>query len=664
MIKNILATGIIVLIGIAASAQEMLTTPLFNPLLTQQAILKSASSIAPGPISLPFYDDFSVNTVYPTPLKWTDRYAFVNTDFAKYPPSVGVVTLDALDDKGALYPGAGQFQFQADYLTSLPIRLDSIFATEKRALNLGDSIYLSFYYQPQGRAISPPSSSDSLILEFHSPGDSIEESTSAGVIKVPRWTEKWSTNGGVQVDTFARINHNYFKRVMIPMTRSIDSALYYKNGFQFRFRNLAKLSGNSQPDWRSNGSQWNIDVVYLNYGRQLRDTVMEDVAFADIAPSMLINYESMPYRQYARNFDNEMKDTLSISIANLDNKNRNRTYRYLITKNSNSLPIAEYDGEPYTIAPYATDGYVTYGPWARPPVNVFFPVSADEKIVFHITHILSTDPNPLYRSNDTIRFDQLFSNYYAYDNGTSEAGIGINGSPGSYAVQFKLNEKDTLRGMMIYFNPVVGGANQKIIDLQVWNDANGKPNQVIKTLGGVTPVYTSTANEFNSYWFDTPVIIDQAAFPGLRFYIGWTQTDVENLNVGFDRYKDSQTKRFYNVDGSWQMSDPVNYGSLMMRPIVGPENPVGIIKPTAAERLAIRPNPITDGNLIVRLPQSWLNTPAGSVEYTIISATGSQVMTGAYSELVNVSSLSPGFYILVLNNSTNGLKASGKFIIR
>jgi hypothetical protein len=231
-------------------------------------------------------------------------------------------------------------------------------------------------------------------------------------------------------------------------------------------------------------------------------------------------------------------------------------------------------------------------------------------------------------------------------------------------VQFKLNEKDTLRGMMIYFNPVVGGANQKFIDLQVWNDANGKPNQVIKTLGGVTPVYTATANEFYSYWFDIPLVVDQSTFPGLRFYIGWTQTDVENLNVGFDRYIDSHVKRFYNVDGTWQMSDPVNYGSLMMRPIVGPENPLGITKPAAAERLSIRPNPVTDGNLIIRLPQSWLNSPTGNMEFSILSATGGQVMTGGYTELVNVSSLSPGFYILVLNNATNGLKASGKFIIR
>ena len=122
----------------------MLTSPLFNPVISRQTQLKSAHSVPTGAITLPFYDDFSVNTVYPSPAKWIDRFAFVNTDFAKYPPSVGVVTLDALDDKGTLYPGAGQIQFQADYLTSLPLRLDSIISTEKRALSRGDSIYLSF----------------------------------------------------------------------------------------------------------------------------------------------------------------------------------------------------------------------------------------------------------------------------------------------------------------------------------------------------------------------------------------------------------------------------------------------------------------------------------------------------------------------------------------
>jgi len=207
MIKNIFTIAFVILIGISASAQEVLTSPLLNPAVSGQAGLKHTSSALPGAITLPFYDDFSVNTVYPSALRWADRFTFVNTDYAKNPPSIGVVTLDALDDKGALYPGAGQFQFQADYLTSLPIRLDSVFTPEKRALNTGDSLYLSFYYQPQGRAISPPSANDSLILEFHSPGDSIEESTTAGVVKVPRWKGKWSVNGGTQVDVFASHDH-------------------------------------------------------------------------------------------------------------------------------------------------------------------------------------------------------------------------------------------------------------------------------------------------------------------------------------------------------------------------------------------------------------------------------------------------------------------------
>jgi len=663
MTKNIFAILFITLIGISVSAQEILTAPAYNPAVASQHLLKNTSAGQTEAITLPFYDDFSVISVYPSPLRWADRFAFVNTDYAKYPPSIGAATLDALDDKGALYPGASSYPFDADHLTSLPIRLDSVFTPAKRAITRADSVYLSFFYQPQGRAISPPSSKASLILEFHSPGDNDSIFSETDTVVTPHWREKWSTFGGIQVDSFALPEKRYFRQVLIPLNGLLDSAYYFKNGFQFRFRNMATLSGNSQPDWRSNGSQWNIDVVYLNYGRKIHDTIMEDVAFADIAPSMLINYEAMPMKQYAKNFDTEMKDTLSIFIANLDNKNRNRTYKYNISKNS-LAPFAFYNGEPYTISPYLTYGYVTYKPWARPPVNVFYPVSNEENVVFHITHTLTPDPNPLFRSNDTIRFEQIFTNYYAYDNGTSEAGIGINGAVGSYAVQFKLNVTDTLRGMQIYFNPVIGGVNQKLIDLQVWNDSNGKPGQVIKTIGGVTPTYTNNLNEFNSYWFETPLVIEPGSFPGLRFYIGWSQTTLENLNVGFDRYKDSHSKRFYNVDGTWQMSDSANYGSLMMRPIVGSVNPLGVDKPSVAEHLSIRPNPVTDGNLMILLPESWKNNAANNLDISIFSVTGSRVLSETFNNPVNVSSLAPGFYMVILTDRVKGIKATGKLIIR
>jgi len=668
MTKHTFGILILIFFSVSAVAQEILTTPAYNPAVSNQYQLKvkKSNTQSTEAITLPFYDDFSVISVYPSSSRWADSSVFINTDYAKFPPSIGVATLDALDKKGKLYTGAGPNPFDADNITSLPLRLDSILSPVKRAISRKDSVFLSFYYQPQGRTISPPSEKASLLLEFHSPGDNDTIFSETDTLVTPHWREKWSTEGGIQVDTFAQPNNKYFRQVLIPITGIIDSTLYYKNGFQFRFRNIACLNGNDQPDWQNNGSHWNLDVVYLNYGRKISDTIMEDVTFADLAPSMLVDYEAMPFRQYNKNFINEMKDTLDITIANLDNKNRNRTYKYEVRKNSFTFPIrTPYNGEPYTVSPYITDGYVTYKPWARPFVNFLFPYSDDKNMVFHIIHSLTPDPNPLFRPNDTIQFTQIFSNYYAYDNGTAEAGIGLNNAVGgSYAIQFKLNMADTLRGMQIYFNPVIGGTNQKLIDLEVWNDANGKPGQIIKTLGGVSPLYSSTLNEFTSYWFEEPLVIDPTDFPGLIFYIGWTQSTIDNLNVGFDRYKDSHTKRFYKVTSNWEMSSEINYGSLMFRPIVGEANPLGVAKPSEVEHLSIQPNPVTDGNLIIRLPETWTNNPGNNLDISIISATGGRVLSEAFYNPVNVSNLSPGFYMVILTDKNSGRKATGKLIIR
>jgi hypothetical protein len=332
-------------------------------------------------------------------------------------------------------------------------------------------------------------------------------------------------------------------------------------------------------------------------------------------------------------------------------------------KNS-GIPFKEYDGGSQTLTPFATTGYTTYPAFAHPPVVSFFPPSTDQKVVFHIIHTLTPDPNPLFRSNDSIQYDQLFSNYYAYDNGTAEAGVGINGAGGSYAVQFKLNEADTLRGIQIFFNPVTSGINQEIIDLNVWNDQFGVPGQIVDAINGVTPLYPTSLNEFTTYWFEEPVIVNAVSFPGLIFYIGWTQSSVNNLNVGFDRYKDCSTKRFFNVSGIWEMSDPINYGSPMMRPVVGLQNPLDIEKPTEIQQLGFQPNPVTDGNLVIRLPQIWKNIAEENLNINIISASGSLVLNRSFSNPVDVNSLAPGFYLVILTDTNSGRKASGKLIIR
>jgi hypothetical protein len=348
-----------------------------------------------------------------------------------------------------------------------------------------------------------------------------------------------------------------------------------------------------------------------------------------------------------------------MDIANLDKGSHNISYQYTVSRNS-AAPYATYKPGAYNIEPFNTHGYSNYAPFAEPPVNFFYSLSTDEKVVFHVEHTISPVTSP--GSNDTTRFDQVFSNYYAYDNGTSEAGIGINGASGSYAVQFELNVADTMQGIQIYFNPVLSGINLQPFNLNVWNDQFGHPAQAIKTVSGVYPD-TNQLNEFATYWFEEPLVIDAASFPGLIFYIGWTQDFLENLNVGFDRYTDSHTKRFYNVTGNWQQSDSLNYGSVMMRPIVGKVNPMVVPETNVQLSSAtIFPNPVMDNTFTIRLPQTWDQSDKSELIVQIFSASGQLLTRKSFTETFEADNLVPGLYLMRISNKKGSLKSDVRFI--
>jgi hypothetical protein len=224
-----------------------------------------------------------------------------------------------------------------------------------------------------------------------------------------------------------------------------------------------------------------------------------------------------PNAQYGENFVEEMKDTISIQIANLDNLPQNIAYKYTVQRDSQA-PFETYDGGSYSIFPFLSSGYSTYQPFARPPVNFLYsPFEQYDLVVFHTKHFLITDPAMILPENDTIRYAQVFSNYYAYDDGTAEAGIGLNGASGAYAVRFDLNKADTLRGIQVYFNQVLSGSEEQYIDLTIWNDSYGKPGAIIRQMTDVTPIYADSLNQFQTYWFDSPLVMDAAPFPGTDF---------------------------------------------------------------------------------------------------------------------------------------------------
>ena len=91
-------------------------------------------------------------------LKWLDNYAFINTTFPINPITVGVATLDGLNEKGLPYNNTVINAYgDADVLTSKPIDLSG--------LHNDSLVYLSFFVQAEGLG-DKPNINDSLVLEF------------------------------------------------------------------------------------------------------------------------------------------------------------------------------------------------------------------------------------------------------------------------------------------------------------------------------------------------------------------------------------------------------------------------------------------------------------------------------------------------------------------
>ena len=87
-------------------AQEMLTGVTRNAVIAKAAAKSQPTRDITTPVKLPFIEDFSTGVGYPNPNYWTDRQAFVNNSYPIYPPSIGVATLDALDENGRIYAHA------------------------------------------------------------------------------------------------------------------------------------------------------------------------------------------------------------------------------------------------------------------------------------------------------------------------------------------------------------------------------------------------------------------------------------------------------------------------------------------------------------------------------------------------------------------------------
>lgn len=630
------------------NCQEYIENLNFNPALAGEQWHKDEKNSATA-IQLPFFDDFSYRNVYPKQTLWSDNDVFVNNDLGYMPISIGVATFDALDAQGKLHDGLGPgLQGIADYLTSQPIRLDSIFGDESRKMLVADSVYLSFFYQPMKKIENEimENDDDELCVDFYSSADDA-------------WINVWSAKR-FSLDTLNVDENNgrYFVEVKLPIVDTV----YFNDDFRFRFYNKATLE-NVHSGFQNNASRWNIDYVYLNYGRTYNDTY-RDVCFVTTGQSFLSDYYSMPCNQYAAstNAYEMMVDSMSMLVSNLDSYPHNVNYSYEVINSTTGQRVWNYNAGSGNINPFLTPDGVVNGSkeYALGVFPSVYPTSSADSITFTIKHVLgATDLE--YSDNDTVIFKQKFYNYYAYDDGIPEYAYCLTERPQMMLSQrYKLNVEDTIHSVAIYFNAIYGENEPIKYKLCVWNDNLSAPDQRVYEQEIEVEYDSLNVAGYVYYKLDTPLYISKDNFQNLVFYIGLEKSRQTPMSIGFDVSRNSANYTYINYDGSWQKSTKA--GTVMMRPYFGKpiKEEVGI-EDVETPSVVVYPNPVRNSFVNVKFEETdgchSINVYDNYGKLCVSTETCDDVFK------VDLSGCAKGVYIMKIENRKNGKLIVKKLIV-
>jgi hypothetical protein len=591
-----------ILILTAAPAQEVITGLQSNYLISNNGDKeKSARTLfSADTLELPFFDDFSQASYYPDTRKWIDNFVFINNTYSDLQITSGVATFDALSNTGKLYDDASSVGFEADHFTSRPINLN---------YTVSNNIWLSFLYQAGGLS-DPPEINDNLILQFFAPSEK-------------KWYSVWKAEGTTD---------KKFKAVTVP----VDQTRFLKKGFQFRFINYASLSANlTEPSMSGNCDIWNIDYVLLNTDRNAGDTIFADVALTLPMRSLLKKHEAMPWKQFKVVSLQEMGSSIPVHYRNNDEITRNITRNFEIWDVYKNSQAHLFSPGATNISPFTSVDYNAN------LIYTFNSVNPDSAL-FRITCSLKTDAfDP--KNNDTLVYYQTFKNYFAFDDGSAEAGYGINGLGSRNAMvayRFRSFMEDTLRAIQIFFNHSYLDANKRSFDLMVWDDNNGSPGNVIYSVEEVMVEQGTNPDGFYKYTFPEGVMVNDV------FYVGWRQRSETFLNAGFDINTPHDGKQFYWLNGLWNVSQVL--GSIMIRPVLGTPTRITSINDVITGNkhiLKIWPNPAVDYISIDPGTEQF----SGQTYISVTDLSGREIMNVKYTGRIDVSALHDGIYLITLS---------------
>ena len=289
-------------------------------------------------------------------------------------------------------------------------------------------------------------------------------------------------------------------------------------------------------------------------------------------------------------------------------------------------------------------------------MNFSFPINNDDSALFVLKSEIITSAFDSSQNN-ILKYDQIFNNYYAYDDGTAEAGYGLTGTGTKYgriAYKFYPEKPDAIIGVNIYFNRTFNDASQKYFWLNIWQQAdNGFPvDTTYYSLESQRPEYENQLNKFHYYQFPDSVFVTDT------FFVGWTQTTEDLLNVGFDFNNIANQNLYFNLGNGWRQSQIE--GAVMIRPVFAGDYTPPVSKNNKTIPIKIYPLPATI-ELTVEIPREFRKNKISILIYDIYGKSVYQSENFTKNS-INVSKYKQGIYFLKIRTDNN-FTAEKKFIV-
>ncbi len=611
IMKRILFTKILFIFSIFSWAQVEVVSvyPDIPPKKNQRIAAQTVDTL-----SLPFFDDFtktetgSLNTNI-----WIEESGvFVNNNFCQNPPNFRVASFDGTNRFGIPYsflPNTDDISLTVndftDNLISKPIDLSTITPTS--------NLVFSFYWQKGGLTEHhEPTEVDSLYLYF--------------LDLDSNWVKVWPRSSE-QIDAVKDAKNGEFYSQFI----SITDTNYFHKGFQFRFTTFGRATG----PW----DLWSVDYILLDSNRT--NELIVDFGYSNTPPSLLKEYESMPFQHF---LDNPIDYLISVTQTKIKSlsiepnivKDSTVLIRELVTKTT----LDSTNIEDTKVIQPLTDYEVT---WDFSPSTIatnIEKIKDQEYALIGTTFNLSSSASDTVTSNNSITKETLLANYYAYDDGTAEGGIGIR-EYGLVAYKYDIKKNDDLTAVSIYFPKIEVNMANTALNIRVWKTLEGIDGATQdELLGSVFSqlIYSdSTLNEFFTYTFSSPIPVEAG-----WIYIGYEQPNsLYRLYVGLDENTNNIDRYYYRSGGSWNqdfLAEGVK-GSVMIRPKFGEDPIIGLPKPKieTQETYQIYPNPTT----------GVVNIEGNFDQLTVTDLTG-KILLKSQENQINLDMCSTGMYLIHL----------------